>query len=59
MAIYNTHNPADGYDSVDFHADRRLQSRELNELQSLQEHIPRYRMLRHDQPTPSRFTDYE
>ena len=37
MAIYNTHNPADGYDSVDFHADRRLQSRELNELQSLSE----------------------
>lgn len=28
-------------------------------LQSLQEHIPRYQMLRHDQPTPSRFTDYE
>ena len=37
MAIYNTHNPADGYDRVDFHADRRLQSRELNELQSLSE----------------------
>ena len=37
-AIYDPFNPADNYDALAFRPDKRLQSRELNELQSMLQH---------------------
>lgn len=38
MTIYKTFDPADGFVSVEYHADRILQSRELNDDQAIQQH---------------------
>lgn len=41
MTIYKTFDAADGFVSVDFHADRILQSREQNDSQAIQQHALR------------------
>ena len=41
MTIYKTFDPADGFVSVDYHADRILQSREQNDSQAIQQHALR------------------